>query len=138
MVIPKWLNGKKEYIRVEVTSIEYQTGEKRFPFDLPKKLGAKCPYVRDVTELSEREGATEKRGREKREGERERTKAHAYKWYANKIHLSMVVCGPALVGALDVVGQGNGGSVEPPPPVTCPCYSSPEPFFPVSRFIDRL
>lgn len=56
---------------MEVDRVD-QTSEKRFPFDLPKKLGAKCPYVRDVTELSEREGATERGGREK---ERERENA---------------------------------------------------------------
>ena len=37
-------------------------------------------HVRDVTELSEREGATEKRGRErKREGGRERERERTHK-----------------------------------------------------------
>lgn len=61
---------EREGMFVEVDRVD-QTSEKRFPFDLPKKLGAKCPYVRDVTELSEREGATERGGRE-----REREKTH--------------------------------------------------------------
>lgn len=49
-----------------------------------------------------------------RERRRESAKPHAYKWYANKIHLSMVVCGPALVGAQDAVEKGNGVSVDHP------------------------
>ena len=80
-------------IRVEDTSIEYQTSEKRFPFDLPKKLGAKCPYVRDVTELSERECATEKRGRErKRERERERERENAQKPMHTNGMLTRYIC----------------------------------------------
>ena len=49
----------------------------------------------------------------------------------------MVVCGPTLVDASDVVEKGSGGgSVETTPAGDVPLF--PEPFFPVSRFIDRL
>lgn len=41
----------------------------------------------------------ERRARGRKSGANECTKLHAYKWHANKIHLSTVVCTPLLASA---------------------------------------